>query len=240
MNSSNKRIYLLFFSLLNISLDLLFCKPIEYKLKSFGDDDEITTITKDSELELIEAINILNEKGGTIYIDTPVINMVEEHSLLFAGNLPGGIIGIRQDNGEYPRINFIHPDNKDSFIFSGIHIAGSNQFIEYLIIENSLDDGIVVYGHNNIFDRVITGYNYGSGFSIYGDFNNFNYCYSYKIVVQMKYWLIVMDLRFSENQTMFSIIVLPGIMLIQDLIITDFIILQMSVIYIQLVGIMGM
>ena len=181
MNSSNKRIYLLHFSLfLIISLDLFSCMPLEYKLKSFGDDDEITTITKDSELELQEAIKILNEKGGTIYIDTPVINLVEQHSLLFTGNLPGGIIGIRQANGEYPRINFIHPDKTDGIFFSGFHISGSNQFIEYLIIENSLDAGITVYGHNNIFDHVITRYNYGSGFSIYGDFNTFNYCYSYR------------------------------------------------------------
>ena len=131
MNSSNKRIYLLHFSLfLIISLDLFSCMPLEYKLKSFGDDDEITTITKDSELELQEAIKILNEKGGTIYIDTPVINLVEQHSLLFTGNLPGGIIGIRQANGEYPRINFIHPDKTDGIFFGGFHISGSNQFIE--------------------------------------------------------------------------------------------------------------
>ena len=35
----------------------------------------ITTIDKDSEQDLREAVKYLNKNGGTIYIDTPVINI---------------------------------------------------------------------------------------------------------------------------------------------------------------------
>ncbi len=143
------------------------------------DDDEIITINTDDETILLLAIDELNEKGGTIYIDTPVITMKEKASFTIEGNFPGGIIGIRQLNGEYPRIHF---GNSSIFpeLFAGINIYGSNKFIEYMIIENSINYGITVFGDNNIFDHVITRYNYGTGFLIYGNFNSFNYCYSYR------------------------------------------------------------
>ena len=117
------------------------------------------------------------KKGGTIYIDTPVINLKESTLLLLDGDPPGGIIGIRQSNGEYPRIHFVQEETKD--LINGIYLF-SNKFIEYMIIENSLNDGIVIIGDNNILDHVISRYNYGSGFLSFGDFNTFNYCYSYR------------------------------------------------------------
>ena len=121
----------------------------------------------------------LNKNGGTIYIDTPVINLVERKIILIGGQLPGGIIGIRQANGDYPRINFV---KKEGIIelFSSFNVYGSNKFIEYIIVENTPNFGISIVGNNNIFDHVISRYNYGSGFAVYGDFNTFNYCYSYR------------------------------------------------------------
>ena len=111
------------------------------------------------------------------YIDTPVINMIKQTSFTLTGRLSGGIIGVRQANGEYPRINFT-PIRRN--IFGGISIYGSNKFIEYMIIENSVNYGISITGSNNILDHVISRYNHGSGFVVYGNFNTLNYCYSYR------------------------------------------------------------
>ena len=178
MKSSLKS-FIFFYAFLSIliNIDIFSCKFLNKKLKSFADDDEIATITTDNETELMEAIDILYEKGGTIYIDTPVINLKESTLLLLDGDSPGGIIGIRQSNGEYPRINFVQEETED--LFNGIYLF-SNKFIEYMIIENSLNDGIVIIGDNNILDHVISRYNYGSGFVTFGNFNTFNYCYSYR------------------------------------------------------------
>ena len=74
MKSSIKnRIYIALF--LFISFDLFSCIKLNKNFKSFTDDEEITTIYTDDEYELSDAINELNKKGGTIYIDTPVINL---------------------------------------------------------------------------------------------------------------------------------------------------------------------
>ena len=159
-----------------IFFDCLCCKLLDSKFKSFGDDDEIATITTDNEDELQEAVSLLSMYGGTIYIDTPVIN-IRNAILTIGGILSGGIIGVRQPNGEYPRINF---RKAYSLYDSGIVILGDNKFIEYIIIENSLLFGINIFGDNNIFDHVISRYNARSGFLVHGDFNTFNYCYSYR------------------------------------------------------------
>ena len=159
-------------------LNLFSCKKYENKFISFTDDEEIDTITKDNETQFLDAVKQLNEKGGTIYIDTPVISLKKTVSLTINGQLPGGIIGIRQSNGEYPRIDFMNGDFQE--LFSGINIYGSNKFIEYVIVENAPDNGVSVMGDNNILDHVISRYNYGSGFGVYGDFNTLNYCYAYR------------------------------------------------------------
>ena len=173
MKSHSKLIFFLLFI-----LDIFSCKSLKSKLLSFGDDDEIITIDGDDGLLLELAIMELKETGGTIYIDTPIINMLEPTQLSISGELPGGIIGIRQPNGEYPIIHFPKSDRYE--LFGGITIYGSNKFIEYMIIENSISSGITVYGNNNILDHVISRYNHGSGFLVYGDFNSINYCYSYR------------------------------------------------------------
>jgi hypothetical protein len=166
-----------FVLLLIVSLNLFYCKTLKKTLRHLGDDDEIATITSDNENELAQAIRLLNQNGGTIYIDTPVIHIVNA-TLTFLGTVSGGIIGERQANGEYPRLSFIN--SKKSVEFSGIVFYASNKFVEYIIIEHSLTFGIEVYGHNNIFDHVISRYNSGPGFVVSGDFNTFNYCYSYR------------------------------------------------------------
>ena len=166
------------FIFLIITLDLFSCKKIENNFRSFTDDEVIVTITSDNETQFSDAIDILNQKGGTILIDTPVINFMIVDTITITGQLPGGIIGIRQSNGEYPRINFLKKINQK--LFFGISILGSNKFIEYMIIENAPDNGISNMGTNNILDHVISRYNFGSGFGVYGDFNTLNYCYTYR------------------------------------------------------------
>ena len=173
------RINGLFSLFLIIYFNIYTCKPLKNTFKSVGTEDEIATITTDSEKELLEAIEILNENGGTIYIDTPVINMVDHSYLLIRGNFTGGIMGVRQHNGEYPRINFVH-SNKVKPSLNGVIILASNIIIRFMIIENSLSSGFVVIGDNNIFDNVISRYNNGPGILVLGSFNNFNYCYSYR------------------------------------------------------------
>ena len=99
MKSSFKKI--LYLCLFLTILNLISCKHLENNLISFTDDEEITTIYSDDELELYDAIDQLNKNGGTIYIDTPVISLKTRTSISISGKLPGGIIGIRQSNGEY-------------------------------------------------------------------------------------------------------------------------------------------
>ena len=65
----------------------------------------------------------LKESGGTIYIDIPIINMIEPTQLSISEELPGGIIGVRLPNGEYPIINFPKLDRYE--LFGGKIIYGS-------------------------------------------------------------------------------------------------------------------
>ena len=164
--------------ILIITFDSFFSKKFKNNFISFTDDEEIATLTSDNETEFLDAINELNNKGGTIYIDTPVISLKIRKSISISGKFPGGIIGIRQPNGEYPRIDFMKGNYQQ--LYSGINIYSSNKFIEYIIIENTPDNGITIMGNNNILDHVISRYNFGSGFGIYGDFNTLNYCYAYR------------------------------------------------------------
>ena len=165
------QIYIAIISL--IVLDLFSCKNYTNNFISFDDDDEIATITSDSESEFLDAIDKLYSEGGTIYIDTPVININKSSSVVIGSTKIGGVIGIRQPNGEYPRIDFMRSS-------SGFRISGSNKFIENIIIENVKDVGVAVTGDNNILVHVISRYNYGSGFHVTGNLNLLKYCYSYR------------------------------------------------------------
>ena len=162
--------------LILIIIDFFSCKKLDKNFVSFTDDEEIITINSDNESEFVDAIEKLNEKGGTIFIDTPILNLNETTFIRISGSLSGGIIGIKQSNEEYPRINF----NKENEALSGIIITGSNKFLEYIIVENAPFHGVSILGNNNILDHVISRYNFGSGFDIRGDFNTLNYCYAYR------------------------------------------------------------
>ena len=58
------------FFILLISFNTFSSKFLDNKILSFGDAEEIATITKDDETALCEAIKTLNKSGGTIYINT--------------------------------------------------------------------------------------------------------------------------------------------------------------------------
>ncbi|ORX83054.1 hypothetical protein BCR32DRAFT_292232 [Anaeromyces robustus] len=141
----------------------------------------ITTIKSNSQDELFEAVDILNTKGGTIYIDTPVINIDIKKSITLKGLNEGGIIGIQQSNGEFPRIDFKNARKINATNY-GIHISGSNQFIKYLIVENAANKGIYISGNNNIIDHVIARYNNNSGIQVThgAEYNTISYSYSYR------------------------------------------------------------
>ncbi len=70
------------FLLVLITLDSIPCKFLKENLVSLADESAIATITKDSESELLGAIKTLNKSGGTIYINTPVINLILVQHLL--------------------------------------------------------------------------------------------------------------------------------------------------------------
>ena len=162
-----------------IIFNLFSCKKLN-NFKSFIDDKEDKeidiTINSDDESELMDAIELLNANEGIIFINTPVINLKKNSIINITGTNPRGIFGLKQDNGEFPRINFLNKNESNS----GIHIYGSDLLLSDIIIENVHGDGISIFGNNNILDRVVSRYNYGSGIVVYGDYNTLNYCYSYK------------------------------------------------------------
>jgi hypothetical protein len=180
MKSSFKNIISIFFLLL-ISLDTIPCKFLKSKIITLAADDAIATITKDSESELLDAVKKLNSSGGTIYINTPVINISSTSTIKLSGSTAGGIVGMKLSDGTYPRLDFIKARNAGSTA-RGITISGSNQFIKYLIIENAGDNGIWVSGAKNLIDHVIARYNNDSGIQLSNeaDSNTVNYSYSYR------------------------------------------------------------
>ena len=143
--------------------------------------DSIGIITKDDEESLRTLIKELNIKGGIIYINTPVIHINQKLKLELSGEIKGGIIGIKQSNNEYPRIDFKNIRDNERGI-RAINIIGSNKFIKYIIVESSSGNGIYIKGNNNTLDHVISRYNANSGIQISdgADSNSLNYCYSYR------------------------------------------------------------
>ena len=149
--------------------------------KSLVQDDAIATITTDSESELLDAVKTLNSNGGTIYINTPVINISSQSTINLSGSIAGGIVGMKLSDGTYPRIDFTKARDAGS-TKRGFTISGSNQFIKYLIVENSGDNGIFVSGSKNLIDHVIARYNNDSGIQLSNDAdsNTVSHCYSYR------------------------------------------------------------
>ena len=147
------------------------------------EEDVITTITSDDEKALRDAILILWKFGGIIYIDTPEINIRTQTTLSIKGSFSGGIIGIQQPNGEYPRLNFKEQRDGVTLLYmAGIEITASNKLIKNIIVENAGTAGIFISGQKNTIDHVITRYNGHSGIYIspQSDSNTLNYCYSYR------------------------------------------------------------
>ena len=177
----------LLFLLILLFFESTSCKSIKgisfFEEKDKKDEKVIVTITTDDEYELNKALFYLYKLGGTIYIDTPIINFKNYGSLSVTGTLEGGIVGIKQSNGEYPILNFqAQRDSSTSFYSSGLSVVASNKIIKNLIIESAGSYGIFINGQKNIIDHVITRYNGQSGIYISSgsEYNTFNYCYSYR------------------------------------------------------------
>jgi hypothetical protein len=139
--------------------------------------DIITVIRSDNEFALREALELEHYNGGIIYINTPIINIALSDKLYLEGKCPGGIIGIRQPNGEFPIINF-EKARKDGSSW-GIRIYNSNKTLKNLIIENSGGHGVEIFGENNDVNHVISRYNQYSGFYLEAP-NKLRFCYSYR------------------------------------------------------------
>ena len=168
--------------LIILCLDLFSCKFLENKSLS-EEEDVITTIKEDDESALRDALLILWKFGGIIYIDTPVINIKKEEGLTIKGAFEGGIVGIQQENGEYPILNFKEQRDTTTLLYvAGLSIDGSNKLIKNLIFENAGTTGISVNGQKNTLDHIITRYNGHSGIYIFpqSDSNTLNHCYSYR------------------------------------------------------------
>ena len=162
---------------MTITFELFTCKKLVNNLRSFLEDKESDIIiSSDDESKLMDAIEQLDKKNTTIYINTTVINIKKNSMINLTGDFFGGIIGLRQINGEYPLINFVNEDESKS----GINIIGSNKCIQFIIIEKAHGNGVSILGDYNFVNHVVSRYNYGSGFVVYGDNNVLNYCYSYK------------------------------------------------------------
>ena len=180
MKTSIKRIFSFVFFLL-LSLESVPCKFLKSKFVSLAESDAIVTITSDSESELLDAVKTLNKSGGTIYINTKVINISSKSTIKLSGDTPGGIVGMKQADGSYPRLDFKNARNAGSTA-RGLTINGSNQFIKYLIVENAGDNGIWISGTSNTIDHVIARYNNDSGIQLSNEanLNVVNYSYSYR------------------------------------------------------------
>ena len=159
-----------------IAFDSVPCK----NLLSFA-DATIKTITSDSESDLKSAISTLNKQGGVIYINTSVINISSTSTLTLSGTISGGIVGMKQSDGTYPRIDF-KKARKAGSTARGFTVSGSNLYMKYLIIENAGDNGIWVCGSNNVFDYIIARYNGDTGIQLSdnADSNTLSHCYSYR------------------------------------------------------------
>ena len=102
-----------------------------------------------------QAVKTLNSKGGTVFIDTPVINLSSKCVLTLSGTEAGGIVGKKQSNDQYPRLDFKKARTEGSNN-PGIKINGSKKFVKYLIIENAKNKGIWITGNSNLIDHVIS------------------------------------------------------------------------------------
>jgi hypothetical protein len=126
-----------------MSFKKIFLIAIIICISGSSDTENIIDIIKaDDEYSFREAIKLQNKDGGIIYINTTVINIKTDSAIELRGDLPGKIIGIQQQNNQYPIINFETARNNGSF--KSLYLYGSNKVLQYLIIENSGTHGIQV------------------------------------------------------------------------------------------------
>ena len=138
----------------------------------------IATLKTSNGKELEDAVSVLNQSGGIIYIDTPIIYIVLSSPIIkLSGSTTGGIIGKQQPDGSYPIISFTGTNWRDC----GFEINGSNKYMRYLVIEYARK-GIRITGSNNYLDHIITRYHMGAGIQLSENAvsNIFQYCYSYR------------------------------------------------------------
>ena len=156
-------------------------KNVKENCISLEDNNVIGTITKDDESSLRDAVKKLNKNGGIIYIDTPVINIKTKDKIQLTGSNPGGLVGVKQSNGEYPRIDFKQSRDAGATV-RAIQITGSNQYVKYLILESAGGNAIYIKGSKNTIDHVIARYNANSGIQLSdgADSNTISYSYSYR------------------------------------------------------------
>jgi len=161
--------------ILMIAFDAVPCK----NLASFA--GTVATITSDNEKALLDAVAKLNKSGGVIYINTPIIRVSSLKTINLSGSIAGGIVGKQQSGGTYPVIDF-KPARNNGSTARGFTISGSNQYMKYLIIQNSGDNGIWINGSKNTLDHIITRYNGDTGIQLSDNAvsNTLNYCYSYR------------------------------------------------------------
>jgi hypothetical protein len=171
----NKKLFSILLVLL-ITIDTVPCK----NLVSMA-DATITTITTDSETELLNAVTKLNKNGGVIYINTAVIHISSKKTIQLTGTKSGGIVGMKQSNGAYPIIDFKNARNAGSTA-RGFTISGSNQYLKFLVVQKAGDNGIWVNGSKNTLDHIIARYNNDTGIQLSDNAasNTLNYCYSYR------------------------------------------------------------
>jgi hypothetical protein len=157
----------------------LFSKCQNLKGRALLEENAIAIINSDDELALREATKNLRKSGGYIYIDTPVITLTQK-GIDLGGTIGGGIIGVKQPNGQYPILD-CKPLREIYSGFNGLDILGDHLKVQNLIIENAPCYGIFISGKNNIINHVITRYNGESGIysNSQSDYITFNYCYSY-------------------------------------------------------------
>ena len=171
----NKKLFSILLVLL-ITIDTVPCK----NLVSMA-DATITTITTDSEADLLNAVTKLNKNGGVIYINTAVIHISSKKTIQLTGTKSGGIVGMKQSNGAYPIIDFKKARNAGSTA-RGFTISGSNQYLKFLVVQKAGDNGIWVNGSKNTLDHIIARYNNDTGIQLSDNAasNTLNYCYSYR------------------------------------------------------------
>ena len=181
------------FVLFLLNLILIQNKFLDQSLFAQIEEDLIFTIDNDNETSLKEAMEIVNEKGGLIIINTPLITLRNHKKLQLTGLSNSGILGIKQQNGEYPII-FLDTQIIDNMMpspkfFSGIELYGANKFLKNIIVENSIGSGIYIKGKNNTLDHIVTRYNRYAGIQIdvEADNNILKNCYSYRNICNAIY-----------------------------------------------------